>query len=687
MSFLQSIPSTETSSVQVAVRIRPINKREEHSEIITNIKNNNILITNPDDQKKKTFSYDYVYNMDANQEQVYNDIGERVIDNAFRGYNSCIFAYGQTGCFAKDTPIMLISGMYKAVQDITLQDIIMGDDSTPRKVLRTFNGMQNMYRVKPPLVGDLSGGLVGHREYVVNEDHIMVFQISSSVECNWVDNYWLIKWFDICTGVNKSVYIKPNTNSTVDIDESKKLAEKFILNTKLRNTTRIIEMSIKDYLKIPKENLKYYSCFTTGIDFPSVEVELSPYFLGLWLADRKYDNLTDEEIIKYLQNGLDKQSSITAEHVSDHHNTNNSNNTNSNNNNRNKKVKCILGKYHIKYNKFIPNDYKYNSREVRLQILAGIIDINGHYKKNTNTYEVILKNKRLMDDTVYVARSLGYYVSYDCIKNIDEDKNCDVQYICYINGNVYEIPTLLNNKPVQVANPTNTTNLSNTTNTFIPIVECIGIGEYYGFMLDGNHRFIGAGFNVLRNSGKSYAMMGDTNTNPGLIPRICEALFERQAMHNNLAQGDCDISYRVEMSYLEIYSEEVRDLMRKDDVKGGLKVRQHPEYGPYVEGLTQLVVEDYRSIKRLIDQGNKERSVAATLMNARSSRSHAILTIYFTQIVQEKDIDKAREVVSKLNLVDLAGSERLDPDHRALLDHLYKCDVNGLNQHPYGLNE
>jgi len=148
-------------------------------------------------------------------------------------------------------------------------------------------------------------------------------------------------------------------------------------------------------------------------------------------------------------------------------------------------------------------------------------------------------------------------------------------------------------------------------------------------------------------------MLGDTNNNPGLIPRICQALFDRQPNNNS-------VSCRVEFSYLEIYSEEVKDLMCKDNHKDKLKVRQHPEYGPYVEGLTQLVVEDYTSIKRLIDQGNKERIVASTLLNNRSSRSHAILTLYFTQIMQQPEIGKPHEVISKINLVDLAGSERVE---------------------------
>ncbi len=159
-------------------------------------------------------------------------------------------------------------------------------------------------------------------------------------------------------------------------------------------------------------------------------------------------------------------------------------------------------------------------------------------------------------------------------------------------------------------------------------------------------------------SGKSHSVMG-SDENPGLIPRVCQELFERQESHNGIDTRNASISYKLEVSYLEIYSEEVRDLLSRTPSQG-LKVREHPEFGPYIEGLQQILVEDYNTIKKLIDQGNKERVTASTLMNQRSSRSHAILTLYFTQLIDEPDIGKTREVVSKINLVDLAGSERVE---------------------------
>lgn len=159
-------------------------------------------------------------------------------------------------------------------------------------------------------------------------------------------------------------------------------------------------------------------------------------------------------------------------------------------------------------------------------------------------------------------------------------------------------------------------------------------------------------------SGKSHTMMGSPS-DIGLIPRICRELFERQGNNNGIPR-DGQVKYRVELSYLEIYCEQVRDLLGQEHLE--LKVREHPETGPYVEGLSKMLVTDTLTIKKLIDQGNRERITAATLMNERSSRSHAILTLYFGQTILSDDplAPPQTEIISQINLVDLAGSERVD---------------------------
>uniref|UniRef100_A0A8D2MLY2 StAR-related lipid transfer protein 9 n=1 Tax=Zonotrichia albicollis TaxID=44394 RepID=A0A8D2MLY2_ZONAL len=142
-------------------------------------------------------------------------------------------------------------------------------------------------------------------------------------------------------------------------------------------------------------------------------------------------------------------------------------------------------------------------------------------------------------------------------------------------------------------------------------------------------------------SGKTYTMMG-TPASIGLTPRI---------------------SFLFLFSFLEIYNERVRDLLKQSDQKKPytLRVREHPETGPYVQGLTQHLVTDYKQVVKLLEEGIAKRITAATHIHNASSRSHAIFTIHYTQAILENNLPS--EIASKINLVDLAGSERADPSY------------------------
>ncbi|XP_022823285.1 kinesin-like protein unc-104 isoform X3 [Spodoptera litura] len=156
-------------------------------------------------------------------------------------------------------------------------------------------------------------------------------------------------------------------------------------------------------------------------------------------------------------------------------------------------------------------------------------------------------------------------------------------------------------------------------------------------------------------AGKSYTMMGSgKDGQEGIIPQICKDLFRRIRQTTS-----DDLKYSVEVSYMEIYCERVRDLLNPKN-KGNLRVREHPALGPYVEDLSKLAVTSYQDIYDLIDEGNKARTVAATNMNETSSRSHAVFTIFFTQQRHDQTTNLMSEKVSKISLVDLAGSERAD---------------------------
>jgi len=147
-------------------------------------------------------------------------------------------------------------------------------------------------------------------------------------------------------------------------------------------------------------------------------------------------------------------------------------------------------------------------------------------------------------------------------------------------------------------------------------------------------------------------MMG-TVDNKGIIPRLCDLLFACIADKQTE-----ELSFKVEVSYMEIYNEKVHDLLDPKTNKQSLKVREHNVLGPYVDGLSQLAVSSFEDIDNLMTEGNKSRTVAATNMNAESSRSHAVFSVVLTQTLKDILSGVTGEKVARMSLVDLAGSER-----------------------------
>nr|CAD7590077.1 unnamed protein product [Timema genevievae] len=147
-------------------------------------------------------------------------------------------------------------------------------------------------------------------------------------------------------------------------------------------------------------------------------------------------------------------------------------------------------------------------------------------------------------------------------------------------------------------------------------------------------------------------MMGGQDSK-GIIPRLCDSLFGRIAKMQSI-----ELSYKVEVSYMEIYNEKVHDLLDPKANKQSLKVREHNVLGPYVDGLSRLAVTAFQDIDNLMAEGNKSRTVAATNMNSESSRSHAVFSVVLTQTLTDTKSGVSGEKVSHMSLVDLAGSER-----------------------------
>lgn len=161
-------------------------------------------------------------------------------------------------------------------------------------------------------------------------------------------------------------------------------------------------------------------------------------------------------------------------------------------------------------------------------------------------------------------------------------------------------------------------------------------------------------------SGKSYSMMGldvDSLEHSGITPRFCKQLFTR------IARLNPGTSVSIDVSYFEIYNEKIHDLLATNTNRAPLKVREHPEWGPYVVDLSVHSVKTYEELREWMMLGNKNRATAATAMNEKSSRSHSIFSIELCLSEGLNETDSSRR--SKVSLIDLAGSERLGSSHNS----------------------
>lgn len=151
-------------------------------------------------------------------------------------------------------------------------------------------------------------------------------------------------------------------------------------------------------------------------------------------------------------------------------------------------------------------------------------------------------------------------------------------------------------------------------------------------------------------AGKSYTMNGGDKTDPesrGVIPRITEQIFA------SILASDPNIEYTVKVSYMEIYMERIRDLLRPQN--DNLPIHEDKSRGVYVKGLFECFVQSIEEVNVILQEGGNSRQVASTNMNQESSRSHSIFVVTITQ----KNVDTGSGKTGQLFLVDLAGSEKV----------------------------
>ena len=375
-----------------------------------NTENNDAIKMNLFDYQK--YVYDYMTKMDARGILLYHSVGS-----------------GK--CMKIDTPILMYDGNIKKIQDVIIGDLIMGDDSTPRKVLSLARGVDKMYDV----ISNKGS------KYTVNEAHILCLKIPSYPFFKIDQSGYNIYWVDN----NKFNVKRFNFNNTKNKNDIYEEANIFLNSI---TKPQIIEISISDYLKLSNSKKKLLYGYKAIIEFEDKDINIDPYVLGIWIGDINTD--------KFVINNLN---SLTF----------------------------IIQNLGLINNKHIPHLYKCNSREKRLQLLAGIIDVSGSYN-TTDGYIIKLSNifPRLVDDIIFLSKSLGFLCYKKKIKNI--------LYI-FINGNkISDIPTQEFNTDL-IVNYTKDT----TTGTRIRVVYK-NIDNYFGFTIDGNNRYVLGNFTVTHNT-------------------------------------------------------------------------------------------------------------------------------------------------------------------------------------------
>jgi len=342
---------------------------------------------------------------------------------------------GSGKCLHPDTPIAMFDGTIKTVKEIGTWDKILGDDNTYRLVLSTCRGVDEMFHIEPSF-GD---------SFIVNKPHILTLKCFHNPEIIVLkkhhgsrDKYvsYIVKYFNKCGIEYKEFHV------FCDHRRELRLAKEFRNHHK--NLSDVFDVSLSDFLEMPMEWRNNCSLIHAGFEWENnVFLPIKPYNYGYKLGNGNFDTWDSD-----------------VEHEK-------------------------ISKIYLK-----------NSKSVRFELLAGLIDSSGFFYNNS--YEIVHLSESLVNDVLYLAQSLGFLTT----KNVQ-----DTEY-CVNNNNFFRV--------VIFGEKSNLLNLNDYTksrrNHFTPSylsdkrleikfkVRSLGFGKYNGFTLNGNGRFLLGDFTVTHNT-------------------------------------------------------------------------------------------------------------------------------------------------------------------------------------------
>jgi ATP-dependent Lon protease len=426
-----------------------------------------------------------VYGLNDAKMQIMQMLGQWISNPSAMGTAIAINGPMGTGkCHTFDTPILMHDGSIKMVQDIVVGDKVMGDDSNCRNVLSLGRGEDDLYDIVH------SNG----EKYGVNSEHIMCLKQSGM---NFIKNVktksgevrYKVCYFD------KNDY-KQHSKQFSDQTE----AERYLHDMKVEH--EYVEIPVKTLLTLPKYirvNLKGYK---RGVEFSSKNVPFDPYIIGVWLGDgtssKSEITSQDATILHYLKTELKKYNLNLVHREKYTYGISYDMHEHDTRNNKNKFLQ-VLKDCKLINNKHIPDVYKINDRQTRLELLAGIIDTDGSYCDNSKGYDIIQKNKVLADDILFVARSLGFSANMNqCEKSCmyKGEKKTGTYYRMHLSGdNLSSIPVKCPRKMAK-----NERVINKDSMVMGITIEPRGWGKYYGFELDKNHKYLLGDFTITHNT-------------------------------------------------------------------------------------------------------------------------------------------------------------------------------------------
>ncbi len=386
----------------------------------------------------------------------------------------------QTGggkCLAKDTPILMYDGTIKPVQNVQVGDLLMGDDSSERRVLSLARGVDEMYDIIP-VKGD---------KYTVNKEHILVLKNTRKVPYirerkNTTSSVYDVHWWENMG--KRSIVCQTKEEAQLKCEELKHVHQD------------TITIPVKDYIHQNKTFHHHFKGYRVPIEFDEKPVPIDPYMLGYWLGDgaSRFSLISsqDSTVLKYFATNLAQYKcylQLAAQDTYDYRITGTETNKNY--------FTQTLRELDVLKNKHIPMLYKCNARDIRLQLLAGLLDADGSLVGDGVCYDLIQKSEQLIDDIIYLCRSLGFA----CYKS-KQRKGCwykgeykeGTYYRIVISGDTCCIPTKIFRKQSKKR-----MQIKDHLMTGIK-VNHVGRGNYYGFTLDGNRRFVLGDFTVTHNT-------------------------------------------------------------------------------------------------------------------------------------------------------------------------------------------